>query len=98
MAWFESTRESDLRKSRARTLYDFEVECRWQGWGDPACVFDEEKDLFRLTDGRFASCLECPCACIGGWVFVGYIRRARLGEADVLPLPPSSSVNRLLLR
>jgi hypothetical protein len=73
MAWFESTRESDLRKSRARTLYDFEVECRWQGWGDPACVFDEEKDLFRLTDGRYASCLECPCACIGGWVFVGYI-------------------------
>jgi hypothetical protein len=30
------------------------VECRRQGWGDPACVFDEEKDLFRWTDGRFA--------------------------------------------
>jgi hypothetical protein len=30
------------------------VECREQGWGDPACVCDEEKDLFRWTDGRFA--------------------------------------------
>ena len=19
------------------------------------------------------ACLECPCACIGGWVFVGYV-------------------------
>ena len=38
----------------ARLLYDFEVECREQGWGDPAFVYDEEKDLFRFTDGRFA--------------------------------------------
>ena len=54
MGWFEKRREPDLRKNRARTLYDFEVECRRQGWGDPAFVYDEEKDLFRFRDGRFA--------------------------------------------
>jgi hypothetical protein len=54
MGWFEKRRESDLRRSRARTLYEFEVECRRQGWGDPAFVYDEERDLFRFTDGRFA--------------------------------------------
>jgi hypothetical protein len=54
MGWFERRRESDLRKNRARLLYDFEVECRRQGWGDPAFVYDEAKDLFRWTDGRFA--------------------------------------------
>jgi hypothetical protein len=54
MGWFEKRGESDLRKNRARTLYDFEVECRRQGWGDPAFVYDEERDLFRWTDGRFA--------------------------------------------
>jgi hypothetical protein len=37
-----------------RPRYDFEVECQAQGWGDPAFVYDEEKDLFRWTDGRFA--------------------------------------------
>jgi hypothetical protein len=31
MGWFEKRRESDLRKIRARTLYDFEAECRRQG-------------------------------------------------------------------
>jgi len=46
--------EPDRRKSRARTLYDFEVERREQGWGDPAFVYDKERDLFRWTDGRFA--------------------------------------------
>ena len=42
------------RRTLARTYYDFEMECRCQGWGDPAFVYDEEKDLFRWTDGRFA--------------------------------------------
>jgi len=54
MGWFENRGEAELRRSAARTLYDFEVECRRQGWGDPAFVYDEEKDLFRWTDGRFA--------------------------------------------
>ena len=30
------------------------VECRAQGWGDPAFVYDEERDPFRFRDGRFA--------------------------------------------
>ena len=38
----------------ARTFYDFEMECRRQSWDDPAYAYDEEKDLFRFTDGRFA--------------------------------------------
>jgi hypothetical protein len=53
---FFGRRRSDAERHRAlaRTYYDFEVECREQGWGDPAFVYDEEKDLFRFTDGRFA--------------------------------------------
>jgi len=46
--------EAEKRRMRARLLYDFEMECREQGWGDPAFVYDEEHDLFRFTDGRFA--------------------------------------------
>ena len=42
------------RKRNTRLLYDFEVECRRQGWGDPAFYYDEDKDLFRWTDGKFA--------------------------------------------
>ena len=38
----------------ARLLYDLEVEYRKVGWGDPAYVHDEERDLFRVRDGRFA--------------------------------------------
>ena len=30
------------------------MEFRQVGWGDPALVYDEEKDLFRFVDGRFA--------------------------------------------
>jgi hypothetical protein len=34
------------------------MECREQGWDDPAFVYDEDKNLFRLTDGHFAlSCV-----------------------------------------
>ena len=46
--------EAERRRTLARTYYDFGVECRAQGWGDPAFVYDEEHDLFRFTDGRFA--------------------------------------------
>jgi hypothetical protein len=46
--------EAEKRRLQARLLYDFEVECREQGWGDPAFVYEEEHDLFRFTDGRFA--------------------------------------------
>jgi len=54
MGWFKKRSETEKRRMNARLLYDFEVECRRQGWGDPAFVYDEEKDLFRWTDGRFA--------------------------------------------
>ena len=54
MGLSERRRKSELRRNAARTLYDFEMECRRQGWGDPAFVYDEGKDLFRWTDGRFA--------------------------------------------
>jgi hypothetical protein len=30
------------------------MESRKVGWGDPALIYDEEKDLFRFTDGSFA--------------------------------------------
>ena len=31
------------------------MECRRQGWGaDPALVYDEEHDVFRFRDGKFA--------------------------------------------
>jgi hypothetical protein len=54
MGWFGKRSEAELRKRSARLLYDFEVECRAQGWGGPAFVYDEDKDLFRWTDGHFA--------------------------------------------
>jgi hypothetical protein len=42
------------RRPVAQIFYDFEAEYRRQGWGDFPFVYDEEKDLFRSTDGRFA--------------------------------------------
>jgi len=39
----------------AELLYDFEMECRRQVFlADLALVYDEEHDLFRFRDGRFA--------------------------------------------
>ena len=38
----------------AELLYDLEIEFRKHDWGDPALIYDEEKDLFRFTDGKFA--------------------------------------------
>jgi hypothetical protein len=58
MGWFGKPSETEQRKRKARFLYDFETEWRKHGWGDPAFVYDEEKDLFRWTDGRFAFSLE----------------------------------------
>ena len=54
MGWFGERSETERRRAFAQIYFDFEVECRKQGWGDPAFVYDEEKDLFRWTDGRFA--------------------------------------------
>ncbi len=46
--------EAERRKILARTYYDFEIEFRKVGWGDPAFVHDEERELYRFRDGRFA--------------------------------------------
>ena len=45
---------SEQRKRDAALRYDLEMESCKVGWGDPALVYDEEKDLFLFTDGRFA--------------------------------------------
>jgi hypothetical protein len=45
---------SEQRKRDAALRYQLERESRKVGWGDPALVYDEEKDLFSFTDGRFA--------------------------------------------
>jgi hypothetical protein len=47
-------RRSEQRKRDAALRYDLEMESRKVGWGDPALVYDEEKDPLRLRDGRFA--------------------------------------------
>jgi hypothetical protein len=47
-------RRSEQRKKDAALPYDLEIEFRKVGWGDPALVYDEKKDLFRFRDGRFA--------------------------------------------
>jgi hypothetical protein len=65
---------AEKRRMRAKLLYDFEVECRRQDWGDPAFVYDEGKDLFRWTDGRFAFSREHA-----DWELLR--KRARLSEA-----------------
>jgi hypothetical protein len=46
---------SEQRKRDAALRYYLEMESRKVGWGDPALVYDEQKDLLRFTDGSFAS-------------------------------------------
>ena len=47
-------RHSEQRKRDAPLRYELEMESRKVGWGDPALVYEEEKDFFRFRDGRFA--------------------------------------------
>ena len=55
VSWFPTRSEAELRRVTAETLYDLETECRRQGWGvDPALVYDEERDLFRFREDKFA--------------------------------------------
>jgi hypothetical protein len=35
MGWFGNSSEAERRRINVRLLYDFEMECREQGWGDP---------------------------------------------------------------
>ena len=45
---------SEQRKRHAALRYDLEMAFRKVGWGDSAFLYEEEKDLFRFRDGRFA--------------------------------------------
>jgi len=47
-------RRSEQRKRDAALRYYLEMESRKLGWGDPALLYEEEKDFFRFRDGRFA--------------------------------------------
>jgi hypothetical protein len=46
--------DREWRRRAAETLYESEVRRREWGMGDPAPLYDEEHDLFRFRDGRFA--------------------------------------------
>jgi hypothetical protein len=52
--WAKRRSKAEQRKMDTALLYELEVEFRKVGWGDPALIYDEEKALFRFTDGRFA--------------------------------------------
>jgi hypothetical protein len=45
---------AERRRVKCELLYDLEMVCREQGWGDSSYVHDEERELFRFHDGRFA--------------------------------------------
>ena len=51
---------SEQRKRDAALRYSLEMDSCKVGWGDPALLYDEEKDLFRFKDGPFAFSRE-PC-------------------------------------
>ena len=44
--------DAELRRKRAETLY--ELEMGWRVEGESDFVYDEEHDIFRFPDGRFA--------------------------------------------
>jgi hypothetical protein len=52
--WAPTRPEAERRRAECGLLYDLEVEYRKVDWGDPAYVHDEERELFRFHDGRFA--------------------------------------------
>jgi hypothetical protein len=43
---------AELRRRKAKSLYEIEMLLREEGLFD--FIYDEEKDLFRFNDGRFA--------------------------------------------
>jgi len=46
--------DAEWRRRAANVLYELETAFREEGWGDPTLVYDEERDLYRYRDGRFA--------------------------------------------
>ena len=69
-------RRSEQRKRDATLRYELEMESRKVGWGDPALVYDEQKDLFRFTDGCFAFSREHA-----DWVLLKKRGRARFSRS-----------------
>ena len=53
-SWAKRRSEKEQRRRHAELLYELEVEFRKVEWGDPAFVYNEEHDLFRFRDARFA--------------------------------------------
>jgi hypothetical protein len=57
--------EAEHRRVLARTYYDFEVEYRAQGWGDPAFVYDGEHDRSASpTDNSLSYAGTLPEGCL----------------------------------
>ena len=81
-------RRSEQRKRDAALRYDLEMESRKVGWGDPALVYDEEKDLFRFTDGRFAFSREHAFCELRGCVFAKFTRSPSTLSACSQNRPP----------
>ncbi len=46
--------KSEMRRSRAETLYELETGFREEGWPSEEFVYDAEHDLYRFADGEFA--------------------------------------------
>ena len=64
--WAPRHSETEQRRMDCQLRYDLEMEFRKIGWGDPALVYDEEQDLFRFRDGRFAFSREhADCEALG---------------------------------
>lgn len=58
--WATRLSEAEERRRLCELLYDFEMEASRQGFlADPAYIYDEEHDLFRFRDGRFAFSRAC---------------------------------------
>jgi hypothetical protein len=58
--WVPRRSQAEGRKVRCELLYDLEMEFRRQDFlADPALVYDEEHDLFRFRDGKFAFSRAC---------------------------------------
>jgi hypothetical protein len=65
-------RRSEQAKRDARLHYYLEMESRKARWGDPTLVHDEQKDLLRFRDGRFAFSREHA-----GWTLLRKRSRAK---------------------
>lgn len=75
-SWFSRPPEAEMRRLTAETFYETEMEARRQGFlEDPALIYDEERDLFKLRDGRFAFSREH-----GNWELLR--KRGRLKEME----------------